>query len=167
MKLWRRKGAVLASVFGWIESIEQRVELCPDALTHMRGYRQLTARTTEAGGQLFGTITAELIQISKVLGPYAADERSRYRYRSDPAAAQQSILQQSRTGLLYLGEWHTHAEDKPKASGLDDQAMRLLLERSRLNSNALLMLIVGRGTEVDSLALWTVAPDRVYQWAFE
>ena len=45
--------------------------------------------------------------------------------------------------------------------------MRLLLARSQLNSNALLMLIIGRKTAVDSLALWTVASDRVYQWALE
>ena len=71
---------------------------------------------------------------------------------------------QSQAGLLYVGEWHTHAEDRPDASGLDDAAMSMLLERSQLNSNALLMLIVGRRTSIDSLALRTVAPEGVYQW---
>ena len=157
----------MPSVFGRLEAVEQRVELSADALTHMHGNRQTSSRATEAGGQLFGTITSELIQVSKATGPYPADERSRYRYRSNPAAAQKEIQKQSKAGLLYLGEWHTHAEDHPDASGLDDEAMRLLLARSQLNSNALLMLIVGRKTTVDSLAFWAITPDRVYKWALE
>lgn len=157
----------MPSVFGQLEAVEQRVELSTDALTHMHGYRQTSSRATEAGGQLFGVITPELIHVSKATGPYPADERSRYRYRSNPAAAQRAIQEQSQAGLLYLGEWHTHAEDRPDASGLDDDAMRLLLARSQLNSNALLMLIVGRKTRIDSLALWAIVPDRVYKWALE
>lgn len=165
--LWWRKGTHVAGVFGRIEGIEQRVELSNDALTHVHGYRQTSSRATEAGGQLFGSITPSLIRVSKATGPYPADERSRYRYRSNPAAAQSVIQKQSHAGLLYLGEWHTHAEDHPDASCMDDEAMRLLLARSRLNSNALLMLIVGRKTTVDSLGLWTVAPHRVYQWTLD
>jgi integrative and conjugative element protein (TIGR02256 family) len=130
-------------------------------------YRQTSERATEAGGQLFGAITPELILVSRATGPYPGDERSRYRYRSDPAAAQRAIRQQSKSGLLYLGEWHTHAEDAPDASGLDDDAMRRILERSQLNSNALLMLIVGRNTTVVGLGLWTVAAERVHQWDLE
>lgn len=157
----------MPGVFGRIENFEQRVELSADALTHMRAYRQTSSKATEAGGQLFGSITPALIRVSKATGPYPADERSRYRYRSNPTAAQRAIQKQSQVGLLYLGEWHTHAEDHPDASGMDDEAMRLLLARSQLNSNALLMLIVGRKTTVESLALWAVTPQRVYQWAFE
>jgi integrative and conjugative element protein (TIGR02256 family) len=133
-------------------------------LSHVRGHRQLSSRATEAGGQLFGTITADLIDVTKATGPYTGDERSRYRYRSNPAAAQRAIQEQSQAGLLYLGEWHTHAEDLPGASGLDDDAMQLLLARSQLNSNALLMLIVGRVETIAGLSLFTVAPERVYRW---
>lgn len=157
----------MPGVFGRIEAFEQRVELSADALTHMRAYRQTSSKATEAGGQLFGSITPALIRVSRATGPYPADERSRYRYRSNPAAAQSAIQKQSQAGLLYLGEWHTHAEDHPDVSGIDDEAMRLLLARSQLNSNSLLMLIVGRKTTVESLTLWTVAPHQVYQWALE
>jgi integrative and conjugative element protein (TIGR02256 family) len=116
---------------------------------------------------VFGTISAEQIRVTVATGPYPLDERSRYRYRSDPAAAQHAIRAQSESGLLYLGEWHTHAEDQPGISGLDGDAMRLLLAKSQLNSNALLMLIVGRKTTVDSLGLWTVTAERVDQWRLE
>ena len=69
----------MPNVFGRLQAVEQRVELGADALTHMRGYRQTSLRATEAGGQLFGTIEPDLIQVSRATGPYPADERSRYR----------------------------------------------------------------------------------------
>lgn len=167
MTLFRGAGAVVPPVMGHLADVDQRVRLCADVLSHVRGHRQLSSRATESGGQLFGTITADLIDVTKATGPYTGDERSRYRYRSKPAAAQRAIQEQSQAGLLYLGEWHTHAEDLPGASGLDDDAMQLLLTRSQLNSNALLMLIVGRVETVAGLALFTVAPERAYRWNLE
>lgn len=134
---------------------------------HMYRYRQCSPWAKEAGGQLFGSITAEQILVTTATGPYPSDERSSHRYRSDPAAAQRAILAQAESGLLYLGEWHTHAEDQPDASSLDRDAMHLLLAKSQLNSNALLMLIVGRKINVGSLGLWTVAADRVDRWHLE
>ena len=149
---------------GHLKDVDQRVQLCADVLSHVRGQRQLSSKATEAGGQLFGTITAELITVSRATGPYTGDERSRYQYRSNPAAAQRAIQEQLHAGLLYLGEWHTHAEDLPCASSSDDDAMQLLLAGSNLNSNALLMLIVGRVESVAGLALFTVGAERVCRW---
>ena len=170
---------------GNLKDVDQRVQLCADVLSHVRGHRQISSKATEAGGQLFGTITAELITVSSATGPYTSDERSRYRYRSNPAAAQRAIQEQSQAGLLYLGEWHTHAEDIPCASSSDyhfadinkmiskdlpcayssdDDSMQLLLARSNLNTNTLLMLIVGRLESVAGLALFTVGAERVCRW---
>ncbi len=162
--LFRQMRVAVMPVVGRLANVNQRVCLGVDVLSHVRAHRQLSSRATEAGGQLFGTITPELIEVTKATGPYSGDERSRYRYRSNPVAAQLAIQEQSRTSLLYLGEWHTHAEDYPDASGLDDEAMQLLLARSQLNSNALLMLIVGRVDTISGLALFTVTPERVYRW---
>ncbi len=164
VRLWRREGPDLLGVFGRLEAVEQGIEVSAKALAHVRRYRQTSSRAKEAGGQLFGTITQALILVSTATGPYPGDERSRYQYRSHPVAAQAEIQVQSKAGRLYLGEWHTHAEDYPGASGMDDEAMRLLLARSQLNSNSLLLLIVGRLAAVESLALWTVTPHRFDQW---
>ena len=122
-------------------------------VTENGGVCASSSRATEAGGQLFGSITAELIEVIEATGPYTGDERSRHRYRSNPSAAQRASQEQSQAVLLYLGEWHTHAKDLPGASGLDDHAMQLMLARSQLNSNALLMLTVGRMETVAGLAL--------------
>ena len=167
MVTFRQPRVAVPKVVGYLEDVVQRVRLGADVLSHVRGHRQLSSRATEAGGQLFGAITPKLIDVTKATGPYTGDERSRYRYRSNPAAAQRAIEEQSQAGLLYLGEWHTHAEDHPGASGLDDAAMQLLLARSKLNSNSLLMLIVGRVETVSGLALLTVTSARLYRWNLE
>ena len=164
MTMFRRAGAAVHPLIGHLPDVNQRVRLGVNVISHVHGHWQLSSRTTEAGGQLFGTISADLIDVTKATGPYTGDERSRYRYRSDPAAAQRAIHMQSQAGLLYIGEWHTHAEDHPGASALDNDAMQLLVARSQLNSNALLLLIVGRVETVAGLALFTVTTERVCRW---
>jgi integrative and conjugative element protein (TIGR02256 family) len=119
---------------------------------------------SEAGGQLFGTISPDAVSVETATGPYSGDERSRYRYRSNPKAAQQTIEQQAKKGLFYLGEWHTHAEDQPSASSLDVDAMQRLIANSRLNSSALLMLIVGLQKTTKGMALFTATSDGSKQW---
>lgn len=71
---------------------------------------------------------------------------------------------QSVRGLLYLGEWHSHAEDRPHYSALDLEAMRLLLMHSTLNTNTLLMLIIGRVDALDGMGLWTISRSSIDQW---
>lgn len=151
-------------VFGRIESVAQELELEPSVLSHLAEHRQSDNWVSEAGGQLFGTISPAKVTISHAVGPHAGDERSRNRYRSNPLEAQRTIDRMKIRGLLYLGEWHTHAENHPHASGLDDDAMRRLIANSRLNSNALLMLIVGRAAGVDGLAIWSVSSAATHSW---
>lgn len=154
-------------VVGRIEGISQELLIERSVLKHLSRYRQLTPWSTEAGGQLFGTIDADKVCVAEASGPYAGDDRSRYRYRSNPVAAQRAIDQRFQRGLLYLGEWHSHAENQPNASGLDDDAMRRLIANSRLNSSTLLMLIVGRTPGVDGLLAWSISNARAYQWQLQ
>lgn len=153
------------SVVGHLDEYHQTLWLAPPALRHVNRHIQSTPWATEAGGQLFGTINAEQVCVTEVSGPYAGDERSRYRYRSHPAAAQCAIEEHHKRGLLYLGEWHTHAEEIPSASSLDDEAMRRLISSSQLNSDALLMMIVGRKRGAAGLAVWSVSGKTMRQWS--
>lgn len=151
-------------IVGHLADTSQALSIARLALQHVNRYRQSTPWATEAGGQLFGTLSAAQMCVIEASGPYAGDERSRYRYRSNPAAAQRAIEDRHKRGLLYLGEWHTHAEDYPNASELDDDAMRRLIASSQLNSNALLMMIVGRARSTSGLAVWSVSSDAAYRW---
>lgn len=155
----------LQPIVGHADGYTQSVRLAPDVLFHVYRHRQTSARATEAGGQLFGTVDEAFVRILCATGPYAGDERSRYRYRSNPAAAQRAVEAQSMAGLLYLGEWHTHAEGHPSASSLDSDAMTRLIASSKLNSNALVMLVVGRVVGPDGLALLTVSKGSTVAWA--
>lgn len=159
-----RKGKSVQPVIGRLEQSSQELQITAPVLQHVVRHRQLTPWSSEAGGQLFGVIDAEKICIVEVAGPYIGDERSRYRYRSNPVAAQRAIDERSQRGLLYLGEWHTHAEDRPNASGLDDKAMASLIASSILNSNGLLLMIVGRAPGLEGLGLWSISGTTVYKW---
>ncbi len=152
------------SVLGHLDDVHQALSITRPALQHLGRHRQSTPWATEAGGQLFGTINAAQVCVVEASGPYAGDERSRYRYRSNPTAAQRAIEDRHGRGLLYLGEWHTHAEDHPSASSLDDDAMRRLITSSQLNSNSLLMMIVGRARNAAGLAVWSVSSSGARQW---
>ena len=152
-------------IVGHADGYTQRVRLEPEVLSHVQRHRQTSARATEAGGQLFGTVDEAFVRIVCATGPYAGDERTRCRYRSNPAAAQRAVEAQSMAGLLYLGEWHTHAEDHPSASSLDSDAMSRLIASSKLNSNSLVMLIVGRTIGSGGLALLTVSTGNKLVWA--
>ena len=152
------------SIVGHLADASQALSIARLALQHVGRHRQSTPWATEAGGQLFGTLNAANVCVTEASGPYAGDERSRYRYRSNHAAAQRAIEDRHKRGLLYLGEWHTHAEDYPCASGLDDDAMRRLIASSQLNSNALLLMIVGRARNAAGLAVWSVSSEAARRW---
>ena len=154
-------------IIGQLEGFSQKLFVNEPTLKHVTKHRQKSSNATEAGGQLFGTINDDKVCVVKATGPYSGDQRARHSYRSNPIAAQHAIDKLSQRGLLYLGEWHTHAEDQPSASSFDDNTMHRIIENSRLNSNSLLMLIVGRSSNIDGLAIWNISKTSVYQWQLE
>ena len=153
-----------SALTGTARSFAQTIRLESAALLHVLQYQQRGLWSTEAGGQLFGAVERKAVRVLRATGPYAGDERARYRYRSNPVAAQCAIQEQARSGLLYLGEWHTHPECCPTASGLDLDTMKGLMTHSRLNCNALLLLIVGQGEGFERLTLYSVEAGRLHPW---
>jgi len=49
-----------------------------------------------------------------------------------------------------LGEWHTHPQKSPRPSKQGQIAMSGLYQKSKLNTNALLLIIVGQGRQSDA-----------------
>lgn len=162
-----RKASFKHPVVGRLDGISQELLVEQPVLEHVSRHRQLTVWSTEAGGQLFGTIDKDKVCVVEATGPYAGDDRSRYRYRSNPVTAQRAIDERSKRGLLYLGEWHTHAEEHPGASSLDGDAMRRLIANSHLNSNLLLMLIAGWAPDINGLAVWSVSNTMARPWQLQ
>ena len=139
--------------------------LSDDVLEYVQTHQQHDLGATEAGGQLFGTVAPEEVLVSVATGPYAADERSRYGYRSDPHAANKSIETQEAKGHSYLGEWHTHAEGQPTPSSSDTATMSAIARKSTLRAGAAMMLIVGQSAPPDGLYVGTFEKGRFRRWS--
>jgi integrative and conjugative element protein (TIGR02256 family) len=151
---------------GRLVGSDQEVRIERSVLEHFRKWRQRSSRATEAGGQIFGVVSRSHVDVKKATGPYSGDERERYRYRSDPQAAQRSIDDRALEGLVYLGEWHTHAEDIPRASATDLEAIKALRGRSTLCVSSLLLLIVGRSAFTTGLSVYSIdVRQDVRRWA--
>src|SRR5699024_6588972 len=105
------------------------------------------------------------VRVIKATGPYSKDDRSRYRYRSNPLSAQLMIAKQAQNGLLYLGEWHTHAEDCPQPSRYDLIATETLHARSRLNTNSIILAIIGRRASMEGIYLSSYGGHRWINWS--
>ena len=130
----------------------------------MLRYRQLDRKLPEAGGQLFGTVSEEVIRVAIATGPYVSDKSSRFCYRSNPDSAQRMIEIQFQSGFLYLGEWHTHAEDIPTPSLYDISAMNTLQKLSKLNTTSILLLIVGQRAPPTGINVTSFSQDGRIDW---
>jgi integrative and conjugative element protein (TIGR02256 family) len=144
--------------------IRETIVLDAAVLVQVCKHKQLSSSSAEAGGQLFGSVTDNRVVVCIATGPYCRDERARYHYRSHPPSAQRAIRRQAESGLIYLGEWHTHAEDVPRPSGADESALRTLRVRSEIRVRSLLLLIVGRTISPDSLYLCSTDGGSLQHW---
>lgn len=145
-------------------SFTQSVSIQAQVVNYLLQYRQLHARSLEAGGQLFGIVSLDSIIVTCATGPYSKDDRGPRHYRSYPKSAQSNIKQQAKMGNLYLGEWHTHAEKAPRASGHDLDAMRRLMKSSNLAINGLLMVIVGQILDKSGLSVYSYMDGKLLRW---
>ena len=123
----------------------QMLFICSSVVLHMLKHQQVR-RAAEAGGQLFGRITDGSICVEEATGPRVNEVRSRYSYRPNRSQEQAEIDDFFRRDLMFLGDWHTHPESKPKPSGTDLGSMQDCFARSRHNLSAFLLLIVGTGS---------------------
>jgi integrative and conjugative element protein (TIGR02256 family) len=134
--------------------LTQNVFIQRDVIRHIDCHRQKSYSCPEKGGQLFGRVESKKILIQSASGPYSNDYCTRYSYRSSPPSAQKEILNQFNRGQIYLGEWHTHPETRPRPSQADLSTIFEIEQCSRLNLNGIFMLIAGNGHDpsIDFLA---------------
>lgn len=133
-------------------------------LNHMARYRQSRWWKLEAGGQLFGCLEDDALVVNLATGPYRGDLRTRFGYRSKPDRAQREILSQRAQGLYYCGDWHTHPESHPTASGEDLGTVSKMMNRSDLRMSTIVMVIQGTALEAQGVALYTSDGDSPIRW---
>lgn len=129
------------------------VSLADGVLDHFARHRQTRFWHSEAGGLLFARLGAGVVNIEAVTGPRRSDRRSRYSYAGDRTSEQGEIDVHHAAGLHYVGDWHTHPEDRPSPSGRDLLTMASRVTESRHLLTGFLFVIVGRAPAPDGLAV--------------
>lgn len=111
------------------------------AVSQLHQYKQ-TGSKNEAGGFLFGGISAGVVTIQSVSSPSSADRRSRFGFSWNKKEANKTIQENFKAGLHYLGDWHTHPCNNPVPSLDDTQAIRSTFLDSEHDLNYFIMLIL-------------------------
>ncbi len=138
----------------------QSLRVGSTTLRTINAYCQRLPWKSEAGGQLFGRVGVDEVLVEEASRPSRRDERGRYHFRSHPETAKAAIASAHARGLLFLGEWHTHAERIPHPSWSDWEAIAEITKRSRLNTSRLVLLIRGTAALPLGLGAFLLPPQR-------
>ncbi len=127
-----------------------RVAFSAAVVDVLQRHRQLGPKATEAGGVLLGRIISDTgdVVVDEVTEPMPGDSRSRFSFlrRKEPAQRHVKLAWATSKGTrIYLGEWHSHPEDRPTPSPQDLRNWRAIVDRATYTQDALLFVIVGRG----------------------
>jgi integrative and conjugative element protein (TIGR02256 family) len=125
----------------------QRLIFTAAAVEQMLAFAQVLPGNSEAGGVLLGRhlIDSMDVVVDEVTVPQKSDRRSRYsffRSRMHEDVAVSRWVQQ-KTTLAYLGLWHTHPEDDPVPSSVDQNDWRKAVASDSYEGNQLFFPIVG------------------------
>ncbi len=111
-----------------------------------RQHIQRLGSDAEAGGLLLGEVRGGHLNLVDATFPAAGDLRSRYSFERLPqghAEVAQKMWSDSRGTVRYLGEWHSHPQDLPIPSGIDQSEWKRLASK-RKDKRPVLAVIVGR-----------------------
>jgi integrative and conjugative element protein (TIGR02256 family) len=122
---------------------QQRLTISRGVLKHLKRHQQRSKNATEAGGQLFARLCLEEVVIEQATGPRESDYRTRTLYVPDRFAEQPEIDFWHKKQLHYVGDWHTHPEEKPQPSRIDGDSVRESFLRSKHSLKGFLLMIVG------------------------
>lgn len=131
----------------------QHIIIDANVLEHFDNHRQLRWWQSEAGGHLYAQFEGNAIRLTRATGPQPSDLRSRFFFSFSKKRAQNEIDRHFAEGLEYVGDWHTHPEDKPTPSGIDLSTMKSRFHSSQHRLRAFLFIIVGRISFPEGLAV--------------
>ena len=124
------------------------IKISIEVLEKMKIFIQDESHKLEAGGILIGHyLDDNKFSITDVSLPCKFDKSSRFNFTRSKKNAQNiinKIFKESNGKKIYLGEWHTHPEDYPTPSCMDNKSILEQVQGNILNSEIIFMLIVGR-----------------------
>jgi integrative and conjugative element protein (TIGR02256 family) len=109
-----------------------KITISRNVLEMLKLYRQIEVHQHEKGGILIGIFKENNIDIIDLTHPFPLDRSSRYAFhREDPMHDKILQAKWSLSGkqLGLLGDWHTHPEVSPTASGIDLKGWSQQLQR--------------------------------------
>lgn len=122
------------------------LDLSEPVLKVFEKHVQQRPNDAEAGGLLLGTVHGENILVTEATQPTWADKRFRFLFERLPfghRATAEHRWRESGGTVRYLGEWHTHPQDRPAPSHIDRVEWEKLAVK-RLDQRPMLAIIVGR-----------------------
>lgn len=124
-----------------------KVYISQSTIDIIERHKQNKRATPESGGILLGQVRGNEIFILKASTPNKFDKSSRNSFSCNKDAAQIIIdyeFLNSDKKTIYLGEWHTHPENFPTPSGIDQKMIKDQYFKNKLNEPFLMLLIQGR-----------------------
>ena len=122
-----------------------------DVLRTFDHFRQRRLWQREAGGQLFARFDGPLTVIAEATTPTRIDRRWRSAFEPNRQKEQRQIDERFVKGLHFVGDWHTHPEDRPTPSRTDLHSVQECLRQSKHQLKALVLVIVGRASQPNSV----------------
>ena len=132
-----------------------RIKLPAEVIASIHGYVQNDCHKPEGGGVMLGRyiIDSQDVVIDKISFPMPGDRATRSTFFRKKKAHQQIIEREwedSNHTCTYLGEWHTHPEQCPSPSCIDEFNWKRKLKRDVFDSDFLFFLIAG----TSELRMW-------------
>ena len=135
-----------------------------DVVRHFERCQQRTARRREAGGQLFARFAdRDTVRIGRATGPRWSDRRGRTFFLPNRWAERREIHRLFRSGEHFVGDWHTHPEERPVPSDTDIVSVQEMFRQSSHALGAFVMVIVGTGDLPAGLLVALVNADSIHE----
>jgi len=131
----------------------QILSFSSEVLAHFDINRQRHLWNREAGGHLFAKIAENQIHVVYASGPEKADYRSRFAFGFKRSRAQSIIDEQFAQGKHYVGDWHSHPQNVPSPSTVDQRTMASRVLRSDHGLRGMIFCIIGRLAFPNGLAV--------------
>ncbi len=128
------------------------LEISAGVLETLTRYRQTSGRTLEAGGQLFARFSGRRVILEEATTPGRGDRRTRFSFWPSRLRERREIRSRFLKGLHYVGDWHTHAQNRPEPSELDLESMADCFTKSRHELIEFVLIIVGTVDPPDGLS---------------
>jgi len=134
-----------------------------EALNTLYSYRQI-GKMSEAGGLLFTEqVDSDVIEITCITSPLKLDFRTRFGFNPNKKTAQKAINKHFDDGFHYIGDWHSHPQDKAIPSPKDIKTIKDIFNKSKHHLNYLVMIVLSSNSDFSSSYVALTDGKRIFQ----